>query len=176
MSNKVDNARILDPNRFKIAKNMAVMPGGAENNNPMNVTDIDTPPIQAPSIYGDYAQQYAQMGTGMVNPGMIPHSKLLQSQVQGQDLNYIPYGMEPQPDISGVSMAPDGMESGRLAGEAQQQGLFAGPMGMMGQPVVRGTFPGAFPGSNGPPMMQGMPSAEMAAGQGVNTRTGKRGK
>ena len=39
MSNKQDNANILDPNRFKIAKNMAVIPGGPENNNPMNVTD-----------------------------------------------------------------------------------------------------------------------------------------
>ena len=76
MNKKEENARILDPQRFQIAKNMTVMPGGPENNNPMNVTDNASPPIQAPSIYGDYAQQYAQMGTGMVNPMMVPHSKL----------------------------------------------------------------------------------------------------
>ena len=29
---------MLDPQRFQVAKNMAVMPGGPENNNPMNVT------------------------------------------------------------------------------------------------------------------------------------------
>ena len=172
---KESNANMLDPNRFKIAKNMAVIPGGPENNNPMNVTDNASPPIQAPSIYGDYAQQYPQMGTAMVNPMNVPHSKLLESQTVGQGLNGIPYGMQQQPDISGFSMAPDGMESGRLAQEAQQQGLFAGPMGMMGQPAVPGGFPAAFPGSSGPPMMQGMPSAEQAAG-GMNTRTGKRGK
>ena len=173
---KESNANILDPNRFKIAKNMTVMPGGPENNNPMNVTDNASPPIQSTSIYGDFAQQYPQMGTGMVNPMGVPHSSLMESQTVGQGFNGVPYGMQQQPDISGVSMAPDGMESGRLAQEAQQQGLFAGPMGMMGQPVVPGAFPGAFPGSNGPPMMQGMPSAEQAAGQGMNTRTGKRGK
>ena len=173
---KESNANILDPNRFKIAKNMAVIPGGPENNNPMNVTDNASPPIQSTSIYGDFAQQYPQMGTGMVNPMGVPHSSLMESQTVGQGFNGVPYGMQQQPDISGVSMAPDGMESGRLAQEAQQQGLFAGPMGMMGQPAVPGAFPGAFPGSNGPPMMQGMPSAEQAAGQGMNTRTGKRGK
>jgi len=72
---KESNARILDPQRFKIAKNMTDMPGGPENNNPMNVTDNASPAIQAASIYGDYSQNYAQMGTGMVNPSMVPHSK-----------------------------------------------------------------------------------------------------
>ena len=75
-------------------------------------------------------------------------------------------------------MAPDGMESGRLAQQAQQRGLPGiGALGMQGLPAqpAPGAFPPAFPGSNGPPMMQGMPSAEQAAG-GMNTRTGKRGK
>ena len=49
-----ENAMLLDPNRQKIAKDMSVMPGGPENNNPMNVTDISDPPIQSTSIYGDY--------------------------------------------------------------------------------------------------------------------------
>ena len=62
------NALMLDPQRQMIAKNMSVIPGGPENNNPMNVTDIATPPVKGASIYGDYAQQYPQMGTGMVNP------------------------------------------------------------------------------------------------------------
>ena len=84
--------------------------------------------------------------------------------------------MQQQPDTSGVSMAADGMESGRQAQEAQQRGLFGGPMGLTGQPAVPGGMPGNMPGTSGPPMMQGMPSAEQAAGGGMNTRTGKRGK
>lgn len=173
---KESNANMLDPNRFKIAKNMAVIPGGPENNNPMNVTDNASPPIQSQSIYGDFAQQYPQMGSGVLNPQMIPNSGLQQNFPLGQGNNGVPFGMQQQPDTSGVSMAPDGMESGRQAQEAQQRGLYGGPMGLMGQPAVPGGMPGNMPGTSGPPMMQGMPSAEQAAGGGMNTRTGKRGK
>lgn len=173
---KESNANILDPNRFKIAKNMAVIPGGPENNNPMNVTDNASPPIQGTSIYGDYAQQYPQMGSGVLNPQMIPSSGLQQNFPLGQGNNGMPFGMQQQPDMSGVSPMTDGMESNRLGGEAKNRGLFAGPMGMMGQPAIPGGMPGNMPGTSGPPMMQGMPSAEQAAGKGMNTRTGKRGK
>jgi hypothetical protein len=172
---KESNANMLDPNRFKIAKNMAVIPGGPENNNPMNVTDNASPPIQSQSIYGDFAQQYPQMGSGVLNPMMIPNSGLQQNFPVGQRNNGMPFGMQQQPDTAGASPASDGMEAGRQAQAAQQRGLFAGPMGMMGQPAVPGGMPGNMPGTSGPPMMQGMPSAEQAAG-GMNTRTGKRGK
>jgi hypothetical protein len=176
MSKKEDNARMLDPNRFKIAQSNAVVPGGPQNNNPMNVTDNASPPIEAASIYGDYSQNYAQMGTGMVNPMSTGPSGLQQNFPMGQRNNAIPFGLQQQPDTAGVSMAPDGMESGRLAQESQQRGLFTGPMGMMGQPAVPGGIPGDAQGTSGPPMMQGMPSAEQATGKGMNTRTGKRGK
>ncbi len=172
---KRERANVLDPTRFKIAHQNA-MPNGAQNNNPMNVTDNASPPIQGTSIYGDYAQQYDRMGTGMVNPMANGPSGLQQNFPMGQRNNAIPFGLQQQPDTSGVSMAPDGMESGRLAQESQQRGLFAGPMGMMGQPAIPGGMPGNMPGTSGPPMMQGMPSAEQAAGKGMNTRTGKRGK
>ncbi len=165
--NSKNNAEILDPQRFKIAKNMTVMPGGPENNSPMNVTDNASPPIQSTSIYGDYAQNYAQMGTGMVNPINVPNSGQPQNYPGMQGLNaQSPYGMQQQPDTSGVSMIADGMESGRLAGEASKYGLNAGAMGMMGMPAqpAPGAFPGAFPGSSGQPLMPGMQSAEQAAG------------
>ena len=166
MSQKEDNARVLDPNRFRIAQQNAVIPGGPQNNNPMNVTDNASPPIQATSIYGDYSQSYAQMGSGAVNPMMVQPSGLQQNFPLGRGQNSVPFGMQQQPDTSGVSMMPDGMESGRLAGEAQKFGLNPGPMGMTGMPAqpAPGAFPPAFPGSSGPPMMQGMQSAEQAAG------------
>jgi hypothetical protein len=47
--------------------------------------------------------------------------------------------------------------------------------GLPAQPAP-GAFPAAFPGSSGPPMMQGMQSAEQVAGKGINMKTGKRGK
>lgn len=170
MNNKEGNARMLDPQRFQVAKNMSVLPGGPQNNNPMNVTDNASPPITAPSIYGDYSQNYMQMGSGAVNPMMVQNSGLPQNFPTGQRLNsQAPFGMQQQPDTSGVSMVPDGMESGRLAGDASKYGLNAGPMGMTGMPAqpAPGAFPGNFPGSSGPPMMPGMQSAEQAAG-GMN--------
>ena len=168
---KESNARMLDPNRFKIAQQNAVVPGGPQNNNPMNVTDNASPQIQSASSYGDYSQNYPQMGTGMVNPMFTQNSGLQQNFPLGRGVNQsAPYGMQQQPDTSGVSMAPDGMESGRLAQEAQQRGLPGiGALGMQGLPAqpAPGAFPAAFPGSSGPPMMQGMQSAEQAAG-GMN--------
>ena len=176
MSKKEDNAKILDPMRFKIAQQNAVIPGGPENNNPMNVTDNASPAIQSQSIYGDYAQNYAQMGTGMVNPMATGPSGLQQNFPMGQGKNSIPFGLQQQPNTAGAAMDTDGMEAGRQAQAAQQRGLYAGPMGMMGQPAIPGGMPGNMQGTSGPPMMQGMPSAEQAAGKGMNTRTGKRGK
>ena len=180
MNNKEENANILDPNRLKIAKNMSVVPGGPPNNNPMNVTDNASPPITSQSIYGDYNQNYSQMGSGMLNPMMVNNSGLPQYFPMGRGANgESPYGMQQQPDTSGVSMAPDGMESGRLAQEAQNRKLPGiGAMGMIGMEATPapGAFPGAFPGSSGPMLMPGMPSAEQAAGSGINMKTGKRGK
>ena len=166
MNKKEQNARMLDPQRFQVTKNMPYVPGGPDNNNPMNVTDNSSPQITAPSIYGDFQQNYAQMGTGMVNPLNIANSGLQQNFPIGQRLNAQPFNTQQQPDVSGVSMAPDGMESGRLAGEAQKYGLNPGAMGMTGMPAqpAPGAFPPAFPGSTGPPMMPGMQSAEQAAG------------
>ena len=176
---KEDRANLLDPNRQRIAKQNAVIPGGPENNNPMNVTDNMSPPIQGTSIYGDYRQMYPQMGDGMLNPMMVNPSGLQQNFPLGQGANAgVPFGMQQQPDTSGVSMAPDGMESGRLAREVQMRGGAGGPMGYTGFPAqpAPGGFPGAMPGSSGPPLMPGMQSAEQAAGKGINMKTGKRGK
>jgi len=167
MLNKEDNARVLDPQRFKINKNMALVPGGPENNNAMNVTDNASPAIQATSISGDYQQNYAQMGTGMVNPMNVDNSGLPQFFPTGQRLNaQAPFGMQQQPDTSGVSTTPDEMESFRLGSEVANKGLNAGPMGLTGMPAqpAPGAFPGAFPGSSGQPLMPGMQSAEQAAG------------
>ena len=166
MNKKEENARMLDPQRFQVTKNMPYVPGGPDNNNPMNVTDNNSPPINSQSIYGDFAQNYPQMGTAMLNPIAVQNSGLQQNNPIGQRLNAQPFNMQPQPDTSGVSSMTDEMESSRLAGDAQKYGLMPGPMGMTGMPAqpAPGAFPGNFPGSSGPPMMQGMQSAEQAAG------------
>lgn len=181
MSKKEDNARMLDPNRFKISQQNAVVPGGPQNNNPMNVTSIDNQTGSFTGInefpYGDSGlENDGRMGASMLNPYNVQNSGLQQNFPMGQGNNRVPFGLQQQPDTAGASMDTDGMEAGRQAQAAQQRGLFAGPMGMMGQPAVPGGFSGDMQGTSGPPMMQGMPSAEQAAGKGMNTRTGKRGK
>ena len=175
MNKKEENARVLDPQRFQVAKNMSVVPGGPQNNNPMNVTDNASPPIQGTSIYGDHAQQYPQMGAGVLNPMMVSNSGLQQNFPVGQRNNGMPFGMQQQPDTAGASPATDGMESTRLFDEVKNRGVPAGAMGYQGMPAIPGGMPGNMPGTTGPELMLGMPSAEQAAG-GMNTRTGKRGK
>lgn len=166
MNKKEQNARMLDPQRFQVTKNMPYMPGGPDRNNPDPVIQSSGQQIEGRSIYNDFAQNYSQMGTAMLNPMNVKNSGLQQNFPIGQRLNAQPFNMQQQPDVSGVSMAPDGMESSRLAGDAKKYGLMPGAMGMTGMPAqpAPGAFPPAFPGSSGPPMMQGMPSAEQAAG------------
>lgn len=158
-----ENAMILDPQRQMIAKNMAVLPGGPENNNPMNVTDITNPPINSTSIYGDYAQQYAQMGTGTINPMGVGPSGLQQNFPAGRGKNQTPYGLQQQPDTSANAPVTDMMESSRIAGEVGQRGLPSNAMGFAGAGPLPAAVDPSFPGT-GPMLMQGNPSAEMVPG------------
>ena len=137
-SKKEQNARMLDPNRFKIAQSNAVMPGGPQNNNPMNITDFSAPPVEADSIYGDHRQAYPQMGTAMINPMMIsPTMKRPRDEM-------------PQPSPN----AQEPMEGMRLAQDASNRGLMANPfLGLTGSPaLVPGALDPTMPGS-GMPLM-----------------------
>ena len=151
MNKKEQNSRALDPMRHQIAKNMSVMPGGPQNNNPMNVTDNASPSIQSKSIYGDFDQNYPQMGTSMINPMGVGPSGLQQNMPIGLVKNsQAPYGMQQQPDTSAKSPMIDMMESSRL-GMNIQKGLPTGPMGYQGMPAMQipGQVPGEMNGSSG---------------------------
>ena len=158
------NAMMLDPQRQMLAKNMSVLPGGPENNNPMNVTDNASPAINGTSIYGDYAQQYPQMGTGMINPINVGPSGLQQNFPAGQGQNAMaPYGLQQQPNTSANAPDTDMMESGRIAQSVQMRGLPANAMGYAGMGPIPGAMNPQMSGS-GPMLMQGNPSAEMVPG------------
>ena len=151
MNKKEQNSRALDPMRHQIAKNMSVMPGGPQNNNPMNVTDNASPAIQAKSIYGDFDQNYPQMGTSMINPMAVGPSGLQQNMPMMRGKNaQAPYGMQQQPDTRPVSPTTDVMESTRLT-MGVQEGLPKGPMGYQGMPAMQipGAVPGEMNGSSG---------------------------
>lgn len=151
------NSLLLDPNREKIAKSNAVLPGGPQNNNPMNVTSIADAKVTADSIYGDYRQQYNQMGTSIINPQAVPPSGLQQSFPKSSlGLNREPYGTQKQPESENGSPMPDMMESTRLASYGVAKGLPVAPMGLIGGPPIQGSMPGEMQGTSGPDLYASM--------------------
>ena len=173
---KEENARLLDPQRFQVAKSMAVVPGGPMNNNPMNVGNIEPNGGSMSGInqypYGDSGLENAkQMGTNAVFP-QTP-TELPQQNTMGTGLNrFAPYNMQPQP----AGMMADQMETVRIASEAKSRGLQPSPMGQIGlpaQPAPGGSVPSneQSPGTLG---LQGMQSAEVPPKGGMNMKSGKR--
>ena len=172
MNKKEQNSRALDPMRHQIAKNMSVMPGGPQNNNPMNVTDNASPAIQAKSIYGDFDQNYPQMGTSMINPMGIGPSGLQQNMPMGRGKNaQAPYGMQPQPDVRPIVPTTDVMESTRLT-MGVQEGLPKGAMGYQGMPAIPGGIPGEMPGMGG----QMLPTLDSMVPGSTPQKTGQKKK
>ena len=154
MASRKDNAMQMDPNRFKIAKNMSVVPGGPMNNNPMNVTSVGGQPGSMSGVnqfpYGDSGlANDGRMGADILNPTMVPNSGLQQNMPLGQGQNGMaPYGMQQQPQGN----AQEPMEGMRQAQDAANRGLQANPfLGMTGSPAL---MPGALdpqiPGGGAP--------------------------
>ncbi len=170
--NKKDNAVQLDPNRFKIAQQNAVMPGGPMNNNPMNITGVGAQPGALNGVnefpYGDSGlQNDPRMGADVLNPSMVPHSPVMNNTPMGQRLNSAaPYGQQPQPSPA-FEEAGEGM---RLGQEAQQRGLMTSEfMGVTGsQALMPGALDPTIPGGGSPlgamPTMQQVDGGQMVPG------------
>ena len=162
---KKERAQILDPTRFQINKDMAVVPGGPENNNAMNVTSVSDPKIQAMSIMGDHEQAYPQMGAGMVNPMNVKNSGLQQNFPMGYRLNGgTPYNMQPQPmpnteePMEGMRMGQDAMSKGVITSQ------FMGPIGSAA--LMPGALDPQIPGS-GVPLGNLMTTQQVVGGEMV---------
>ena len=181
-NSKQDNAQMMDPNRFKIAKNMAVMPGGPMNNNPMNVTGVGGQPSSMSGVneypYGDSGMAAPpQLGADVLNPYTVKNSNIGNG-VMGRGLNgQVAYNFQQQP--SGNAQEP--MEGMRLGQEAMQKGLTSSQyMGITGTPAL---MPGALdpmiPGGGSPlgamPTSQQVVGGEMIPGS-TPTKIQKKGK
>ena len=145
MDKREENARMLDPQRFQIAKEMSYMPGGPMMNNPMNVTNLSP---QLGSMDG--VNQYPYGDSGIENDsrmgavGPMQNSGMPQNMVRGTGFNgHAPYNSQQQP--SGSSQEP--MEGMRLGQDAMTRGLNANAY--MGQIGMETPLPG------NPTMMQG---------------------
>jgi hypothetical protein len=181
---KKDNAVNLDPNRFKMAKNMAVMPGGPMNNNPMNVTGVGSQPGALSGVnefpYGDSGlQNDVRMGADVLNPAMVPHSTVLNNTPMGQKLNSAaPYGMQMQPGPN----AEEPLEGVRLGETAMSRGLntsqFMGPTGSAA--LMPGALDPTIPGGGTPlgvmPTMQQVDGGNMVPGSTPQKIQKKKGK
>ena len=133
MDKREENAKMLDPNRFKIAKDMSYMPGGPMMNNPMNVTNVSPQRGSLDGInrfpYGDSGLENDPRTSG---GGVYPsaNSQVPQNMVRGTGLNGgVAFNQQEQP---GGQMA-DPMEGARLMQDAVSKGAFANEhMGMIG--------------------------------------------
>ena len=145
----------------------------------MNVTDIANPEIQSSSIYGDYQQNYPQMGTGMVNPQMVQNSGLPQKHANWSKakMQAFPFGMQKQPSMN----AEEPMEGMRLGQDAMNRGLTTSQfMGMSGSAALMPgaldpTIPGSGTSMNALPTSQQVVGGEMVPGS-TPTKIKKKGK
>ena len=134
MASKKENAMQMDPQRFQMAKNMSVVPGGPMNNSPKNVMSVGPQPASLDGMtsnpYDDAKMQVPQMGADILNPQMVKNSGLQQNMPVGRGMNaQAPYGMQQQPSAN----IEEPMEGMRLGQQAQSRGLyssqFMGPVG-----------------------------------------------
>ena len=170
-----ENSLRLDPNREKIAKTNAVLPGGPQNNNPMNVTSVADGQVTADSIYGDFRQNYPQMGTGVVNPNSVSPSGLQQSFPMAKlGLNREPYGTQKQPSAENGSVEWEMMEGSRLLSYAQAKELPGSAMGLIGGPPIPGNVPGDMGGTSGPELYPNMVPGSTPQKIGQKKKGGKK--
>ena len=194
------NSINLDPNREKISKQMATVPGSPENTqmaNPMNFTSYGPQASAMPRAtangnnseiinefaYGDKGLlNDPRLGADALNPAGRPQSDLYAKNggffvAPGRGLN-TPYGLQQQADISGVSPVSDGLESQRLVQPLQQQGLPVSPMGLGSMAGKPGELPPNMPGTTGQPLMQGVQAIQPpgTTPQKLNAPKQKKGK
>ena len=184
MASKKDNAMMLDPNRFKIAQQNSVMPGGPMNNNPMNVTSVGPQPSSLSGVnqypYGDSGlANPPQLGADFINPQAITSSNSWQGNTAGQGLNSTAqYGLQPQPSPN----AEEPMEGMRLGMDASTKGLMSSQfMGPTGSPaLIPGALSPSIPGTGMPlgamPTLASVDNGAMVPGSSPQKIQKKRGK
>ncbi len=177
MDKREQNARELDPNRFKSeAKSLSQMPGGPHNTSPVNFNMAAAEMGQAiggQSIYDDFSQKgaYQQTGTSSLDPTQYTPSQMSNKPVGLGKNAGVNYGMQEQPSSS--MMEP--MEGMRQAEQATNRGLMAHPyLGLTGTPTpLAGNptmmFEGQSPNTLG---LQGMQSTEGVSGPPTNQSAG----
>ena len=142
MASKEERAKMMDPNRFKIAQNMSVVPGGPMNNNPMNVTSIENQSGSLNGVnefpYGDMTENAPQMGANIFEPW---HGETWSSADHADGCWYEQSGTLWNATAA-FPNAEEPMEGMRLGQQSQQRGLFTSQF--MGPTGSGALMPGAL--------------------------------
>ena len=165
------NSINLDPQRGMLSMNTANVPGlpTTQNNTPdtaitagpsrSSISGINEFPYRDKGLVND-----PRLGTNGIMPANVPMSQLRSTSPvaiagRGKNANAA-YNLQQQIPMAGNSTIPDQLEGQRLM--MSTKGMVPANPGMG---LSYAQVPGAqsiVPGSNGPMLMQGMPSAEMA--------------
>ena len=180
MASKRQRAEAMEPERFKLAKNMTTVPGGPMNNNPMNVTSVGAQPGSMSGEnkfpYGDSGlKDDPRMGANILNPMGVQNSGLPQNMPLGRGINsQAPYGMQQQPGPN----AEEPMEGMRLGQDAMNRGLTSSQfMGITGSAALMpGALDPTIPGG-GAPLGSMMTTQQVVGGEMIPGSTPqKKGK
>lgn len=181
----------MDP--AQISMMMSPLPGappgpGNMNGNPQNIPRDPGGSTMAPdglseNLYRDGRYAYPQMGTGMVNPMMVPRSGVGgPTPIVTRGLNAgVPYGLQQQPSPQMADM----MEGMRQMQTAASKGVMANPglgitglqaLGMPQPQMMPGAISPQVPGQGAPlmPPMTSMNPMTPGADKKVIKKTGKK--
>ena len=179
MNSKEQRVQMLDPNRMKIAKNNAYVPGGPMNNNPMNVTSNNPTPGSMSGVnqfpYGDsgLSVEDGRMGSPVMP---MPKSPLPQNTPLGGGYNAgQPYGQQFQPSAKMEEM----LEGGRLSFDAKNRGVevthpYLGLTGLPATVAPGGVVPSDQQSGATIPLNSNVLDGLPPSG-GMNMKSGKRG-
>ena len=163
-----------DPNRERMAASYSVVPGGPQNNNPMNAMSVNGAPNTYPSAYGDLVFQGAPQLQSVMP---MPVTGMPQQMVIGRGYN------RQTPRIQNIDpRAGDQLQGNYQGRDAQTRGLnpsMMGPVGMsvdMRQPLPGGSVPSPQQAPNTMPL-QTPPPEQMAQqnAMGSTMNKGNRG-
>ena len=133
----------MDPNRFKQAKSMSVIPGGPMNNTPQNVNSVSSTGMTmdgSPALFPYQDSGLAENDMRAYTPIPNENTGMPQGMAKGMLYNSNPYGLQPNPTPEQAA----GMTGSYLGAQAEGRGLYAtmmGPTGMPTQPAMGGSIP-----------------------------------
>ena len=148
LSNSQRNAMALDGfgRNKNIKADYPLTPGDPRPDvrlSPKNTKSIDNTRVTAESISGDFLQNYDQMGTSVIDPGLIEQSKLPTTMPLGQGYQ----GGKPFGAVNTLQAPADYMATVGINSHPSMMDKPQSAMGLTGQPAMQPDPMAMVPGS-----------------------------